>query len=104
MEGFEALSGRELLGELRVSFDDQVAAEIRQLLLLSHLAELHRDLDEQRVLAGIAGLAEDGQRNRERSRRVGAEGTAPVAEWLALELGPLLGSLRSLPAFCRPTS
>lgn len=90
MKEFGALSGRESLLELRASFEDQVAAEVRQVLLLSHLAELHRDLDEERVLAGIDGLA-DERRERQRAVRIGADGTAPVAEWLALEIGPLLG-------------
>lgn len=85
------LSGRETLDFLRESFDDQVAAEVRQLHALCHLADIHRGLDEHRVIAGVAGLAEDEIHRRERSVRVGADGSAPVAEWLALEIGPLLG-------------
>lgn len=91
MDELEFLSGRETLAFLRASFDDQVAAEVRQLLALCHLADLHRGLDEHQVIHGISGLADDEIRRRERSVRVGADGTAPVAEWLALEIGPMLG-------------
>jgi hypothetical protein len=91
MKELELLSGRKTLEFLRASFEDQVAAEVRQLLALCRLADLHRGLDEHQVIHGISGLADDEIRRRERSVRVGADGAAPVAEWLALEIGPLLG-------------
>ncbi len=86
-----AASGLEALDYLRASFEAQVAAEVRQLQAIAHLAELHRADSEEAVLAGTAALADDAAHRRQRNQRPGADGAAPIAEWLALEVGPLLG-------------
>lgn len=91
MKELGELSGRETPEFLRAPVDEQVTAEVRQLQALSHLADLHHGLDERQVLDGIGELGDDEVYRRERSVRLGADGVAPVAEWLALEIGPLLG-------------
>lgn len=91
MFDLDAMSGRETLEYLRASLDEQIAAEVRQLQALTHLADLHGGLTEERVLAGAESLIDDEAYRRQHHVRVGADGTMPVAEWLSLEIGPLLG-------------
>lgn len=74
----------DLLGQALAS---QIAAEVDQLRLVCHLADL-------------SGVVEGGaRRGVERLAAGGADGTPAVAEFLALEIGPILGISPTAAAF-----
>ncbi len=73
------------LGEARSAL---VAAEVRELYLAAHWADLHDGdaLEDERRCSGRHALP-----GMERGKRVGADGTPLVAEFAAMELGAMIG-------------
>lgn len=85
MSDLEKLDSGATLARLAESVRAQAAAEAEQVAALAHLADLHGPLSPDQASSDLFSLVMG-----ERYLHIGADGTAPVGEFLALEVGPVM--------------